>query len=270
MYHDDTSRRDVTGSRGVRELNGRCPLGPGARRSGAQQRWIAEGLRSGTPKASTSSRACGRSSAHRALTSAITALARDAVSRPCSWNQPRSASIVDEREQVGRRVRAAARLPGSVHASIAATNARSSTASMCARAASSRWSCASLNTANGSSALGGRGAAGVATVSSVCFARHSNRSSCHSRSSRLALLVRAGARVEQALQQPVPAHALEHRLEGLVGDEAGGADQVQLAEVVAEAGEQLLGDQLEQDGVVALEGGEDVGVGLESRAAGSR
>src|SRR5262249_47413202 len=40
---------------------------------------------SGTPKASTSSRACGRSSAQSVLTALITAFERAPESRPCSW-----------------------------------------------------------------------------------------------------------------------------------------------------------------------------------------
>ena len=48
----------------------------------------------GMPKASTSSCACGRSAAHRSLTAAVTCLLRAGVSRPCSRNQPLSASML--------------------------------------------------------------------------------------------------------------------------------------------------------------------------------
>lgn len=48
---------------------------------------------SGIAKASTSTRACGRRSAHRAFTAAVTAFERPEVRRPCSRNQPRSASM---------------------------------------------------------------------------------------------------------------------------------------------------------------------------------
>ena len=47
------------------------------------------------------------------------------------------------------------------------------------------------------------------------------------------------------------------------GDEADHAELVEVLELARVVGEQALGDQLQQDVVVALEGGEDVGVGLE-------
>ena len=53
---------------------------------------------------------------------------------------------------------------------------------------------------------------------------------------------------------------LDHRLVHLAGDEADRADRVELAELVAVVGQESLGDELEEDRVVAFEGGEDVGV----------
>ena len=54
--------------------------------------------------------------------------------------------------------------------------------------------------------------------------------------------------------------ALEHGLDGQPGDEPHHAELVEVAEARGVVGEQPLGDQLEQDVVVALEGGEHVSV----------
>ena len=80
------------------------------------------------------------------------------------------------------------------------------------------------------------------------------------------VLVAAGRGGDQALR---PARGRRVRSstapDDLVGDEAHRPQGVELAEVVAVAGQQALGDELQQDGVVALERREDVGVGLELR-----
>ena len=83
---------------------------------------------------------------------------------------------------------------------------------------------------------------------------------------QVGLVVAAGAQRRRSRCTIAAADGpLEHRLDGLLGDEAGRAERVEVAELVAVAGQQLLGHQLQQDGVVALEGGEDVGVGLQRR-----
>ena len=78
------------------------------------------------------------------------------------------------------------------------------------------------------------------------------------------LLVAAGHGADQPLDERPRGGALEHHLADLLGDEGGAAPAVQRAELVPVAGEQPLGDQLQQHRVVALEGGEDVGVGLQA------
>ena len=67
----------------------------------------------------------------------------------------------------------------------------------------------------------------------------------------------------EALQDLAHTGALEHLLAGLLGDHPHRVEQVHRLELAAEADQQVLGDELEQDGVVALEGREDVAVGLE-------
>ena len=79
------------------------------------------------------------------------------------------------------------------------------------------------------------------------------------------VVVPAGDGVDEPGDQRAGRRPLQHRLADHVGDEPDLAPAVERAEVVAVAGQQPLGDQLQQDGVVALEGGEDVGVGLEVR-----
>ena len=52
-------------------------------------------ISSGTPNASTRSRACGRTRRHSELIRRLTSLERWTVSRPCSMNQARSSSMTD-------------------------------------------------------------------------------------------------------------------------------------------------------------------------------
>ena len=165
-----------------------------------------------------------------------------------------------QREQVAQRLEQR-RLPRPVHARSPSAKACSSTRSTWARAAASRWSCAALNTANGSSAPGARRNR-RASVSSRCRSRNSNISSCQPRSSRTPPR-RAGRRRRAAAPAGVRRRFSTTVSNAWSVDEAGGAEPVELAEVVAVAGEQLLGDELQQDGVVTLERREHVGVGLE-------
>src|SRR4051794_30501962 len=81
---------------------------------------------------------------------------------------------------------------------------------------------------------------------------------------QLPALVAAGAHlVGEAADHLADRGALGHRPEDLAGEELRHAERVELAELVLVVGEEVLRRELEQDGVVALEGGEDVGVGLE-------
>ena len=219
---------------------------------------------SGTPNASTSVRACGRSAAHSALTSAITALDRGLVSRPCSANQPRSASIVDSANRSQTRS-SSARAAGVRQRSMPSTKASQQHASTWARAAASRWSCAALKIANGSSAAAARRSRRASGVEQVLLAPVEQRQrASRGRAGRL-VVAAAGRGVDAAA-----AGCAGRRRRSTTVSTAWSAtnravpSQVELAEVVAVAGQQLLGDELQQDGVVALEGGEDVGVGLEA------
>ena len=78
-----------------------------------------------------------------------------------------------------------------------------------------------------------------------------------------AVVLAAGQHVLDPLQQLVRAGALEHGVDGQAGDEPHHAELVEVAEAGGVVGEQALGDQLQQDVVVALEGGEHVGVGAQ-------
>ena len=75
--------------------------------------------------------------------------------------------------------------------------------------------------------------------------------------------VAPGQQVAHRLHELVHRRPLDDGLDRQAGDEAGHAELVHLLELAGVVGEQALGDQLEQDVVVALEGGEDVGVGLQ-------
>ena len=77
------------------------------------------------------------------------------------------------------------------------------------------------------------------------------------------VLVTTGYGVHEPLHEGPSGGALDDGLDDLVGEEAGHPDRVELAELGLVVREQRLGDQLEQDGVVALEGREHVGVSLE-------
>ena len=63
------------------------------------------------------------------------------------------------------------------------------------------------------------------------------------------------------------AGAVERRAGGLADDVAGQHADVDVAELLGVVGQQALGDQLQQDGVVALEGGVDVEVGAQGGEA---
>ena len=69
--------------------------------------------------------------------------------------------------------------------------------------------------------------------------------------------------VAEALNELADGGALDDGLPDLTGDELRGAELVELAEALAVSGQQALGDQLQEDRVVALECGEDLGVVLE-------
>ena len=72
-----------------------------------------------------------------------------------------------------------------------------------------------------------------------------------------------GHHVAHPLQDRAGVGPLQHSLDGGGGDEPDHADLVEVLEGVLVVGEQALRDQLHQDRVVALEGGEHVGVGLQ-------
>ena len=76
-------------------------------------------------------------------------------------------------------------------------------------------------------------------------------------------LVAAGQRVLDRGEQLAGAGPLQDGLDRETGDVAHHAELVEVLELALVVGQQPLGDQLQQDGVVALEGREDVGVGLE-------
>ena len=77
------------------------------------------------------------------------------------------------------------------------------------------------------------------------------------------VIVAAGRGLDEALDQRPCGRALDDLVGDLPGPESDDPQRVQVSEGVAVAGQQPLGDQLQQDGVVPFEGGEDVGVGLE-------
>ena len=93
---------------------------------------------------------------------------------------------------------------------------------------------------------------------SRCSWRQRNSSSCVSRSSRSPRR-RGRERVAEHAQRVRSVSTPER----LPGDELRHPERVELAERVLVVGQQVLGRELQQDRVVALEGGEDVGVGLQ-------
>ena len=78
---------------------------------------------------------------------------------------------------------------------------------------------------------------------------------------RILLLARNG--VGNPLRHSTNRGALQHRADHLVGDEADHRDRVHAFEFIPEIREQALGNQLEEDGVVTLEGREHIRVGLQ-------
>ena len=77
------------------------------------------------------------------------------------------------------------------------------------------------------------------------------------------MLVAAGDGVADHLHDLAREQPLDHGLDRLAGDEGDHLARVELAELILVVGEQALGGEHHQHRVVALEGGEDVGVGLQ-------
>ena len=77
---------------------------------------------------------------------------------------------------------------------------------------------------------------------------------------QVGVVVAAG---EQRVGELAQRGALGQHAERLAGDELRHPERVELAERVLVVGQQVLGRELQQDRVVALEGREDVGVGLQ-------
>ena len=99
-----------------------------------------------------------------------------------------------------------------------------------------------------------------AAPASRCSWRQRNRSSWVLRASRSASSSRPGSSESASLRSAVRSVSTPERL---AGHELRHAERVELAERVLVVGQQVLGRELQQDRVVALEGREDVGVGLQ-------
>ena len=99
----------------------------------------------------------------------------------------------------------------------------------------------------------------------MCSSRQRKRSEWYSRSSRSSSRSRPGTRSSVSRWISSRAAVFSTTVsQTWLGDERRRCPiGVQLAELVAVAGQQRLRDELEQDRVVALEGREDLGVGLE-------
>ena len=98
----------------------------------------------------------------------------------------------------------------------------------------------------------------------MCSWRQRISSSWVSRVEQVGAVVAAGEQpVGEPGEQAARRGALGDDLDRLTAEELRHAERVELAELVAVVGEQVLRAELEQDGVVALERREDVGVGLQ-------
>ena len=139
------SRRpaDVTGARDERVCarSAESPAGRRTRRSRPPGPATAAS-RPAPPSASTRSTASGRTLRHRLLTSRLIAFERCTVSRPCSMNHARSASIVRQREEVAEQAEGDPVALGSSagRSRTRSTNASSTSRSTWALAAAITWS----------------------------------------------------------------------------------------------------------------------------------
>ena len=199
------------------------------------------------PKASTSVRASGRSSAHSVLTARVTAFARVDEIRPCSWNQARSSSIVASAKRSQTRLSPAfevlvlARLDG----------------------ARERLQDLALDVG-----AGGGDHVVLALVEDVervlpgvdptlqpprdagdhVLLAPAQQAQLVVAVEQVVLVLAPGHQVVgQALDDLADCASLDDRLVDLADDEADGLDGVQLAELVAELGQEALGDELEED-----------------------
>ena len=78
-------------------------------------------------------------------------------------------------------------------------------------------------------------------------------------------LVAGGNRVGDHLHELPRRQALDHGLDGLLGDEGHRPERIELLEVVPVARQEASGHEHQQDVVVSFERGEDVGVRLQRR-----
>ena len=152
-----------------------------------------------------------------------------------------------------------------MQASTPATNASRTTRSTWALAASMTWSWASLKTANASASGSAARRSRRARVSTRCCSRSSNSAQLPAAVEHGVLRVASGRGGHETLDEAACGGALDDRAGELPGAEADHAQRVEVAEGVAVVGEQPLGHELQQHGVVALEGREHVGVGLQRR-----
>ena len=129
-------------------------------------------------------------------------------------------------------------------------------------AACSTWSCTALNASNGDHLLGLALQPASDRREHVLLAvlEHLDLGAAVEQAA-LFLVVLAG--VEDRLHDRLRRSAFHHPLAGEVGREPHPLDRAHALDVVGVGGQQLLGHQLGQHVVVALEGGEHVGVGLQ-------
>ena len=187
------------------------------------------------------------------------------MSRPCSMNQARSASIVVRACRSQSRLRATLVSPSGRSRALA-TNASSTSRSTWARAARDHVVLDPGEDLAGvhpvvDAALEPAGDAAEHVL--LAEAQHRLLVGRVEQAGLLVPLVAAGQHVLDRREQLAGAGPLQHGLDRQPGDEADHAELVHVLELAGVVGQQALGDQLEEHVVVALEGGEDVGVGLE-------
>ena len=168
----------------------------------------------------TRPRACARaaSSPHSVLTALMTAFERVEESRPCSWNQPRSASMPAIAYRSQTLAEQLLELAGSWHRSTASANARGRRARRTSRATATTWSCASMSTSNGSRPSSMPPFRRRAAPDLTCSSRQRNSSSWVSRSSRSPVSSLPGRRSSaMRVRNSRIAAALGDRLDDLAG-----------------------------------------------------
>ena len=147
-----------------------------------------------------------------------------------------------------------------------AVNASSTTRSMCTRPARMTWSCAALNTSNASAVvLAGATQTTGRGLEDVLLAVLEQVELGAAVEQVVVVVAVAGTRVDEPLDELRRGGALLDDVGDGAGREAYQADRVEAADLLRVRRQQLLGDELEQHVVVALERREDVGVALERR-----